>query len=299
MGGPMEGHGRIIGGEEADCNEYPWMAVVLADVGIPPQGPGMPIPRVPVGGGALINSRHVISAAHVAVNLESLEEFEERDLLVLVGKHDMTQFEAAEMGLEVESIVRHPDFDFAGGANDIMILRLRHEVNLHIFTPVCMPPPSVASSTEFVGQQVTLTGWGASSWPESVDGQPIIPAKLQELDESLTVASSEGCLGWFEQQVTELDTNMTDQAFLLSERLGALRDGNMFCARSDDGVSACLGDSGSPLTYQVSSEVFELLGVVSWGQGPCKDTYTVFGNVPYAHDWIVSEAGEVFYFSVE
>ena len=28
----------------------------------------------------------------------------------------------------MESIVRHPDFDFAGGANDIMILRLRHEV---------------------------------------------------------------------------------------------------------------------------------------------------------------------------
>ena len=24
--------------------------------------------------------------------------------------------------------MRHPDFDFAGGANDIMILRLRHEV---------------------------------------------------------------------------------------------------------------------------------------------------------------------------
>jgi len=300
-GGPMgmEGNGRIIGGEEADCNKYPWMAVVLADVGLTPHGPGMPIPRMPVGGGALINSRHVLSAAHVAVNLDTLEDFEERDLLVLVGKHDMTQFEPAEMALEVESIVRHPDFDFAGGANDIMILRLRHEVNLHIFTPVCMPPPSVASSTEFVGQQATLTGWGASSWPETEDGEPIIPEKLQELDDSLTVASSDGCLSWFERQVTEVGTNMTaDHQAFISERLGALRDGNMFCASSEEGVSACVGDNGSPLTYQVAPEVFELLGVVSWGEGPCKDTYTVFGNVPYVHDWVVNEAGEVFYFNV-
>jgi len=96
MEGSMGRHGqRIIGGQEAGCNKYPWMAVVMADVGLPPQAPGMSIPRLPVGGGALINSRHVISAAHVAVNLDTLQDFEERDLLVLVGKHDMTQFEPA------------------------------------------------------------------------------------------------------------------------------------------------------------------------------------------------------------
>jgi len=299
MGGPMGGHGRrIIGGQQADCNEYPWMAVVMADLGRPPQAPGMPVQRFPIGGGAIINSRHVISAAHIAVNLETLEEFEARDLLVLAGKHDMTQFEPAEMAFEVESIVRHPNFDFIGAANDIMILRLRYEVNLHIFTPVCMPPPSVASSIQLVGEKATLTGFGASSWPETEDGEPIIPEKLQELDQSLTVASSERCLGWFEQQ-TELNTNMTaEDLSSIRERLGALQDGNMFCASSEEGVSACLGDSGSPLTYQVTPQVFELLGVVSWGQGPCKDTYTVFGNVPYFHDWIVGEAGEVFYSTV-
>jgi len=295
---PMGGHGRIIGGQEADCNKYPWMAVVLADIGIPPPAPGLPPPKFPVGGATLINSRHVISAAHVGVNLETLEEYEERDLLVLVGKHDMTQVDPAEMAFEVERKITHPDYDFFRGANDIMILRLRYEVNLHIYTPVCMPPPSVASSTELVGEKVTLTGFGAISWPTTEDGQPILPRKLQELDDSLTVASSEGCLGWFEQQI-ELDTNMTAQNInTLSERLGALQDGNMFCASSEEGISACVGDSGSPLTYQVDPQVYELLGVVSWGQGPCKDTYTVFANVPYLHNWIVSEAGEVFYFNL-
>jgi len=204
------------------------------------------------------------------------------------------------MAFEVQNIVRHPDFDFAGGdeevyngANDIMILRLRNEVNLNIFTPICMPPPSVGSSLQLVGQEATLAGFGLIFWPETeTDGEPILPAKLQELDQSLTLASSEGCLGWFEQQ-SQLNPNMTAW-------LGGLQDGNMFCASSEDGVSACFGDSGSPLIYQISPQVFEVLGVVSRGLGeaPCKDKYTVFGNVPYFHDWIVSEAGDVFYFNV-
>ena len=80
-----------------------------------------------------------------------------------------------------------------------------YKVNLHIYTPVCMPPPSVASSTELVGEKVrycyqptkvvwrdqkkqmletlndkvTLTGFGAISWPTNEDGQPILPRKLQ------------------------------------------------------------------------------------------------------------------------
>ena len=80
-----------------------------------------------------------------------------------------------------------------------------YKVNLHTYTPVCMPPPSVASSTELVGEKVrycyqptkvvwrdqkkqmletlndkvTLTGFGAISWPTNEDGQPILPRKLQ------------------------------------------------------------------------------------------------------------------------
>ena len=81
-----------------------------------------------------------------------------------------------------------------------------YKVNLHIYTPVCMPPPSVVSSTELVGEKVsyyfqptkevwrdqktkqrletlndkvTLTGFGAISWPTTEDGQPILPRKLQ------------------------------------------------------------------------------------------------------------------------
>jgi len=218
-------------------------------------------------------------------------------MLVLVGKHDMTQIDAAERAFEVERKITHPNYDFFRGANDIMILRLRYEVNLHIYTPVCMPPPTVASSTDLVSEKATLTGFGAISLTE--DGVPILPRKLQELDDSLTVASSEGCLGWFERQLEE-NTNLTAQDVnAASEKLGGLKDGNQFCASSEERISPCIGDSGSPLTYQVDPQVFELLGLVNsgLGLGPCNDTYTVFANVPYFHNWIVSEAGEVFYFT--
>ena len=93
-------------------------------------------------------------------------------------------------------------------------------------------------------------------------GEPSFNQDDQELEESLTVASSEGCVGWFEQQ-TELNTNMTAEDLssirgrwavftqqtiqkkfqknekvymLVFVRLGALQDGNMFCASSERGV---------------------------------------------------------------
>jgi len=49
--------------------------------------------------------------------------------------------------------------------------------------------------------------------------------------------------------------------------------------------------------HEVAPRVFQLLGIVSGGEN-CNDTYTVFSNVPHFHDWIVSEAGAVFYHDV-
>ena len=37
----------------------------------------------------------------------------------------------------------------------------------------------ITNITNSIYAKATLTGFGASSWPETEDGQPIIPAKLQ------------------------------------------------------------------------------------------------------------------------
>ena len=36
-----------------------------------------------------------------------------------------------------------------------------YQVDLSLFSPVCIPPATVASSEEFAGQNATAVGWGA------------------------------------------------------------------------------------------------------------------------------------------
>jgi len=267
----------------------------MADVGLAPGAPGMPPPKFFIGGGAVVNSRHIVSAAHIGINHDTSEDFEAEALFVLLGKHDMAQVpEPAEMMFGVESIIRHPkNNEDPPGSSDIMILRLRQQVNLNVFTPLCLPPPSITTSTHFAAEKATLAGWGAIFFPDAddQDSRPIFPGKLQELDQLLTVASSEECVDWFEMQI-ELGKNLTSDEWLPN-----LQEEALFCARSEDGVSACYGDSGSPLMHEVAPRVFQLLGIVSGGEN-CNDTYTVFSNVPHFHNWIVSEAGAVFYHDV-
>ena len=46
----------------------------------------------------------------------------------------------------------------------------------------------ITNITNSIYAKATLTGFGASSWPETEDGQPIIPAKLQvEYDDGRNV----------------------------------------------------------------------------------------------------------------
>jgi len=156
--------------------------------------------------------------------------------------------EPAEMMFGVENIIRHPNNnEDPPGSSDIMILRLRQQVNLNVFTPLCLPPPSITTSTDFAAEKATLAGWGAIFFPDAADqdSRPIYPGKLQELDQLLTVASSEECVDWFEMKI-ELGKNLTS-----AEWLPNLREEALFCARSEDGVSACYKDSGSPLMHEV------------------------------------------------
>ena len=75
----------------------------------------------------------------------------------------------------VEKIIEHFEYD-GHVLNDIAILRLAqevlkisspyclfttHQVDLSLFSPVCIPPATVASSEEFAGQNATAVGWGA------------------------------------------------------------------------------------------------------------------------------------------
>ena len=51
------------------------------------------------------------------------------------------------------------------------------QVDLSLFSPVCIPPTSVASSEEFAGQNATAVGWGALEYGSKPLSTFFFPAK--------------------------------------------------------------------------------------------------------------------------
>jgi len=156
----------IVGGQDADKQEYPWM-VAIVDRGS----------TDPWCGGSLITKRHVLTAAHCFDNDYVVSE---EDIQVLLGFHSIYQADFERH--DVSNIDNHkkwhdPDVDY-----DISILTIQPSVRGSFFTPVCLPADT---NTKYVGQEATATGWGRLS--TNGDYSPV----LMEVD--VTVTSDKFC----------------------------------------------------------------------------------------------------------
>jgi len=157
--------------------------------------------------------------------------------------------------MAVEQIIEHPGFVFDTLINDIALLKLEVEVDLRMYTPVCLPDPG----STYTGKNAWVYGWGLQE-----NGQ--YASKLH--DAEVSVVSSEVC----------------KDSLLSSD---AIKPG-MLCAGAP-GKDACHVDSGGPLTYANNSQ-HELIGVVSWGsrEHDCaaEGTYGVYAKVSDFMPWL-------------
>jgi len=248
---------RIVGGDQAGCNEWPWQ------VRLSKMEDGRDAD--PYCGGTLVNSRHIVTAAHCTHNKTA------NSIAVTIGDHNIseTATEPEERWISVEEIIEHPGYD-GDVVNDIAVIRLAEEVDLSLFSPVCIPPASVASSEEFAGQNATAVGWGALEY-DTGD----YPDTLQELEDLLPIVRRADCL---------------DRQYIREDDLVP----GMFCAGGPGlGMDTCQGDSGGPLTRQTSSGLYELVGVVSWGRN-CAKSFGVYTDLPYYRQWVVDNVGTVY-----
>jgi len=153
----IEGNNRIIDGEDAKVNEYPWM-VSLVEV--------YWIFNFHFCGGTLISSRHVLTAAHCVI------DFRPQDIGVSLGEHNIKDQEFTIV--KVTDILNHPQYN--GWKYDISILTLEEKV---IFSntvyPACLPSDP---SEQYAGQLGVITGWGRTEF-----GSPA--TYLQKLDVSI------------------------------------------------------------------------------------------------------------------
>merc|ERR1712215_666423 len=141
--GKLDSPLRIIDGQPADMDEYPWM--VLID---------------PVGcGGALISNQWILTAAHCVHDKEKAY----KAYLGLVLKSTKEQ----SVVRNIIKIDLHPKYGYSF-PYDIALIKMSEPVDN--IRPICLPTDS---SQDYVGFRATATGWG-----RTLDEK--YPDKLQE-----------------------------------------------------------------------------------------------------------------------
>nr|QHB21570.1 venom S1 protease 25 [Platymeris rhadamanthus] len=133
---------RIVGGNEAGINEYPFIVLLMETK-----------TRFPFCGGSIITTRHVLTAAHCTYPNRDV------DLSVLVGEHDIRTFKEtpATKVIDVEKKLDHPDYNNITQIHDISLLLLKENIPLSDFVgPVCMP----SAQQNLLNEYIKVMGWG-------------------------------------------------------------------------------------------------------------------------------------------
>lgn len=241
----QNGSPLIVGGVETNIDEY------LFTVGLRDERDGRNF-----CGGALIDRRHVITAAHCVES--SMLPWIMSPKWVSLGSHYLKGEEDGQQ-LPVLRRIQHPDYNRRRGMhNDFAILELAWWANEDIPT---IPLSRADPSNEGVGKPVTVAGWGTTSSSGSQS-----PVKLAV---TVPIVSHQEC----ERNVSGIDPN------------------SMLCAGGEEGKDSCQGDSGGPLFSVEEDGSPVLVGIVSWGIGCArKHLPGVYAKVSSALDFIQEHA---------
>jgi len=247
------GHGRDLD-SNTEYGEYPWHVGLLVTIDSITEY---------ACGGALIDARHVLTAAHC------VKSYFADEITVRIGDWDVnSDLEPYQhLDLPVSDIFLHERFFPGSLHNDLALIRMAVSVpwdEVPHVSPVCLPQ----SSQEFTGVKCWVTGWGQDAFRTEGELQAI----LQEVD--VPVVAPDYC-----------------QKALRREGLGSrfrLHPG-WLCAGGEAGKDACSGDGGGPLVCPAPGQEgrMSLAGLVSWGVGCGKEGVPgVYTNIATYVHWI-------------
>ena len=128
----------IIGGEETEKNEWPWMASIVNVTSSKHHC-----------GATLISHSYLITAAHCFHNFT----FTVEDFVVRLGDHDMSlEAETRDKTYTIETIIIHEDYVGRDNAyeDDIAIIKLKEKVMFSSnIWPICLPEPGKITTTMY------------------------------------------------------------------------------------------------------------------------------------------------------
>ena len=229
---------RIVGGVEAIPNSWPWIVSLQV--------------RGHFCGGTLIDTRHVLTAAHCLTRAST------RTLRVVAGLHQRLNVNTGRTQImRVSRIFIHERYSSRTQANDIAILRLCQPFQLNNYVSLaCLPGPDPQESAS-----VTVAGWGST-----YKGSPL-PNGLRQVTMQVTNSQAEAAYrGYFNVQ----------------RQIGA---GIPYVGGKD----SCQGDSGGPLMYKSNGQWY-VSGVVSFGYECARGNYPgVYTRTSAYINWIYNK----------
>merc|ERR1719233_542822 len=154
-GVPNSNQGRIVGGQPADKNEYPWLV------------------RLVYRSGSLLSSNTVLTAAHCYADPSSIR--------AVVQDHDVTQ-DDGEIMIDISLFITHPNYVISTSEFDFGIVRLvQHVTFTKTLSPVCLP----RSGQNYEQREAVVTGWG------TLESFGSLPDILQEVE--VTILTNKQC----------------------------------------------------------------------------------------------------------
>ncbi|XP_043478948.1 venom serine protease 34-like isoform X2 [Leptopilina heterotoma] len=244
---------RIVGGTDAALNEYPMMVGIVDEIN-----------QQVFCGGAIISTKHVLTAAHC------LKQKNANDLGVLIGDHDLsTGSDANSITLPVQKYVNHPSY-IATQRNsdyDVSVMTVYGSIPFtNIVGPACLPFQH--SCDGFGGSFVEFLGWGTTELSGAT------PNVLQKVEVS----------------VINLSKCKKSYPKINEHQLCTLTPGK----------DACQFDSGGPVLWQnPTTKRLVIVGIVSYGVACGTKIPSVNTRVGAFLDWIQSVTEGVNYCRAE
>jgi len=132
---------RIVGGFEAQENQWPWQVALFID-------------NAWFCGGSIISENYIMTAAHCADGASYFD--------IMAGAHNVrASSEPHRVEITSYNGWTHPNWDHNTLANDIALIELPSPISFNDYIrPSCMP---MAGDSADVGEMVTCTGWGKPS----------------------------------------------------------------------------------------------------------------------------------------
>ncbi|XP_053661246.1 CLIP domain-containing serine protease B8-like [Anopheles marshallii] len=264
---------KIRGGQLAEIDEFPWMAMLLYERDSSGLTQGC--------GGALISRTYVITAAHCVTgkNFQQtkgrlkyirLREYNIHTNPDCVYENKLKDCSEDVIELPPQAIIPYPEYDSESSnqQHDIALIRIQETPPFTDFLrSICLPEQNFeVGATQ--GKKLSVSGWGRTDiFKDNLGTDVLSPIKLK-------------------LSLPYVDRDVCKKTFLpWSFSLGP----GQMCAGGERAKDTCAGDSGSPLmSYDMVRGIWYITGIVSLGVRGCgvEGLPGVYTNVHYYLPWI-------------